>query len=150
MRIFTRTYVFQGFFTKIDPKMRPRSAKIAPRQPQGGLSSMFFSLRFLHRILVAFWVDFGVIWGGFWEPKSVIFGIDFLMIFSCRSKSGQERPKSTPERPKSAPRAPQTTPRAPETTPRASETTPRAPKTSKSVSKSVLKSVSLQAQPASK
>ena len=26
MRIFTRTYVFQCFFIKIDPKMRPRSA----------------------------------------------------------------------------------------------------------------------------
>ena len=26
-------------------------------------------------------VSFGVLWGGFWEPKSVIFGIDFGIKF---------------------------------------------------------------------
>ena len=41
------------------------------------LISDLFSHHFFDRFLVAFLVDFGVILGGFWEPKSVIFGIDF-------------------------------------------------------------------------
>ena len=58
---------------------------------------------------VRFGIDFGVIRGGFGEPKSVILGIFFLMILGCRSKigpeqprSGQEPPKNPQERPKSA------------------------------------------------
>ena len=44
-----------------------------------------FSLLFLHRFLVVFWTVLGVILGGFWGSKSVIFGIDFghrfLIVF---------------------------------------------------------------------
>ena len=47
--------------------------------------SVLFSLRFLHRFLVAFWSDFGVILGGFGRSKSVILAIDFehrfLIVF---------------------------------------------------------------------
>ena len=80
-----------------------------------GSISVLFSHRFLHRFLVDLGVDFGVILGGFGGSKSVIFGIDFLMIFACRSKiapraakSGQERPKSAQERPKAAQERPKT------------------------------------------
>ena len=38
-------------------------------------------------------MDFGLILGGFWEPRAVILGIDFLMIFACRPKSGPRAPK---------------------------------------------------------
>ena len=38
-------------------------------------------------------MDFGLILGGFWEPRAVILGIDFLMIFVCRPKSGPRAPK---------------------------------------------------------
>ena len=31
--------------------------------------------------LVRFWCHFGVLWGGFGAPKSVILGIDFCMKF---------------------------------------------------------------------
>ena len=41
------------------------------------LISVLFSLRFWHPFLVVFWIDFGVILGGFRGSKSVIFGIDF-------------------------------------------------------------------------
>ena len=41
------------------------------------LISVLFSLRFWHRFLAGFWIDFGVILGSFRGSKSVIFGIDF-------------------------------------------------------------------------
>ena len=94
-------------------KMRPRAVtkrpKIAPRQPQDGLEHRFFSYRFLSSIFVGFGSDFGSLWAPFWEPKSVILGIDFWMIFACRSKiapravkSAQERPRATQEGPKTS------------------------------------------------
>ena len=82
-----------------------------------------------YRFLVAFWFDFGVIWGGFWGSKSVIFGIDFWSFFGLIwgsfwealgrlwgvqighfghrfvddvCISFQERPKSGQERPRAA------------------------------------------------
>ena len=42
-----------------------------------GLLSVLVSLRFFDRFLVASRLDFGLIFGGLWAPKSVIFGIDF-------------------------------------------------------------------------
>ena len=71
---------------------------------------MYFLIAFLD----GFWMDFGVILGSFWEPKSVILGINFLMIFAYRSKSGPRAPKSSPRAPKSTPRMPKRAPRAPE------------------------------------
>ena len=59
------------------PRGDRKRPKITPRWLQDGLVAMFFSHRFLHCFLVAFWSDFGGIWGGFGEPKSVILGIDF-------------------------------------------------------------------------
>ena len=97
-------------------KMSPRAAtnrpKIAPRQPQDDLEDSFFSHRFLLSILFRFGVDFGSLWAPFLEPKSVILGIDFWMIFACRSKSGPRAAKSGPRAPKSRPRAAQERPRA--------------------------------------
>ena len=90
------------------------------------LMSGLFALRFLYRFLVAFFFDFRIILGGFWEPKSVIFGVNFGMIFACRSKSGPTAPKSGPRAPKSAPRAPQERPRATQEHPRAAQERPRA------------------------
>ena len=63
-------------------------------------ASFFVSI--FGRFLVRFWCHFGVLLGGFWVPKSVIFGIDFLMTFACRSKSGQERPRAVSERQRAA------------------------------------------------
>ena len=92
---------------------------------------MFFSHRFLSSILIRLGIDFGSLWASFWVPKSVMLGIDFLMIFACRLKSAQECPKSAQERPKSAPRAPQERPRSrqerPKRGPRVPKSTPRAP-----------------------
>ena len=61
---------------------------------------------------IDFGVDFGGILGAFGRSKSVIFGIDLLMLFACRSKSGLRAPKRGPRAPKSAPRAPKRGPRA--------------------------------------
>ena len=66
--------------------------------------AMFLDSVFL-LILDPFCTHFELILGGFWEPKPVILGIYFLIIFACRPKSG-------PRAPKSAPRAPQERPRA--------------------------------------
>ena len=49
------------------PRRHPKRPKIVPRRPQDGLISVLFSLRFLHRFLVAFWCDFGAILGCFGE-----------------------------------------------------------------------------------
>ena len=109
-----------GFSTFLTPRSIPKRPKIVLRRPQDGLEEVFFSHRFLSSILIRFGVDFGSLWASFWEPKSVIFGIVFLMIFACRSeiapraaKSCQERPKSSPRPPKSGQRAPKRRPRAP-------------------------------------
>ena len=66
-----------GFSTFLTPRLVPKRPKIVPRRPQDGLEEVFLSLRFLHRFLVALGSDLGAILGRFWEPKSVIFGIDF-------------------------------------------------------------------------
>ena len=52
------------------PRGDPKRPKIAPRWPQDGLFWVLFSLRSLHRFLVAFWSDFGAILEGFGEPNS--------------------------------------------------------------------------------
>ena len=70
----------------MSPRAVTKRPKIAPRQPLDGLEHRLFSYRFLFSILVGFGSDFGSLWAPFWEPKSVIFGIDFWMIFACRSK----------------------------------------------------------------
>ena len=87
--------------TKDRPKTTPR------RSYFGSFFASFFASIFC-RFGVPFWCHLG----GFWDPKSVIFGIDFSMIFACRSKiapraaksgprAAQERPKSGQESPKS-------------------------------------------------
>ena len=105
--------------------MTPRSVtkrlKILPRRLQDGLEEVFFSHRFLSSILVRFGIDFGAIWDPFWEPKSVIFGIDFLMIFACRSKI-------TPRAAKSLPRASQERPGAAQERPGAAQESPKSGK----------------------
>ena len=95
--------------------------------------SVLLSHRFLHRILDDLGVDLGVILGGFGGSKLVIFGIDLLMIFACRSKiapraakSGQEPPKSPPRAPKSGPRGAPERPRAAQERPRAAHERPKA------------------------
>ena len=39
-------------------------------------------------------IDFGALLGAFGGSISIIFGINFGMIFACRSKSGLRAPKS--------------------------------------------------------
>ena len=93
----------------MSPRAVPKRPKILPRRPQDGLEELFFRIDFYHRFWCVLGSDFGAIWDPFWEPKSVILGIDFLMIFACRSKiaprAAQEPPKSGQEPPKSLPRA---------------------------------------------
>ena len=86
-----------------------------------GSISVLFSHRFLHRFFVALGVDFGVILGAFGGSKSVIFGIDFLLIFACRSKSDLRAPKRDPRAPKSDPRPPQERPRGAQEGPRGAQ-----------------------------
>ena len=66
-----------------------------------GSMLVLFSHRFLHRFLVDLGIDFGALLGAFGGSKSIIFGIDFGMIFACRSKSGLRAPKSGPREPRS-------------------------------------------------
>ena len=49
------------------PRRHPKRHKIAPRWLQDSLISVLCLLRFLHRFLLAFWCDFGAIWGCFGE-----------------------------------------------------------------------------------
>ena len=107
-----------------------------------GSISVLFSHCFLHRFLVDLGVDFGVILGGFGGSKSLIFGIDFLLIFACACAclhvcacvcvggvgGGEERPKSGQEGPKSGLRAAKRGPRAAKSSPRAAQERPKAPK----------------------
>ena len=99
-----------------------KQPKIVPRRPQDGLISILCSLRFSHRFLITFCLDFGGIWGGLGEPRSVIFGIDFHMSCQDRPKSGpraaqeakkgpKKHPKGTQEHPKRHPRASKKTPK---------------------------------------
>ena len=92
-----------------------------------------FSLHFLHRILVVFWTDLGVILGpfgghfggpnrSFWAS---IFGL-FLHVVPRAAKSGPRAPKSGPRAPKRGPRAAQERPRAVQERPRAAQERPRA------------------------
>ena len=106
--------------TFLSPRAATKRPKIAPRRPQDDLEEVFFSHRFLSSILVGFGFDFGSLWAPFWEPKSVILGIDFLMIFACRSKIA-------PRAAKSGPRAAQEWPRALQERPRAAQSAPRGP-----------------------
>ena len=52
---------------KMTPRAVTKRPKIVPKRCQDDLEEVFFSLRFLHRFLVVFWSDLGVIFGGFWE-----------------------------------------------------------------------------------
>ena len=62
--------------------------------------------------LVRFWGHLGRLLGGFWGSKSVILGIEHLMFFACRSKSGSRAAKSGPRPAKRGPRAAKSGPRA--------------------------------------
>ena len=80
-----------------------------------GSISVLFSYRFLYRFFVDLEVYLGVILAGFGGSKPVIVGIDFGMIWACRSKSGPRAPKRGPRVAKSGqerPRAAQEHPRA--------------------------------------
>ena len=107
------------FSTFLTPRSIPKRPKIVLRRPQDGLEEVFFSHRFLSSILVGLGVDLGSLWAPFWEPTSVILGIDFLMIFACRSKIAPRAPKSGQEHPKSSPRAPKSGLRGAQERPRA-------------------------------
>ena len=113
----------------MSPRAVTKQPKIAPRWPQDGLEDSFFSYLFLFSILVRFGCDFGSLWAPFLEPKSVILGIDFWMIFACRSKIAPRAAKSGPRAAKSLPRASQERPRAAKRAPRAAKSNPRGPKT---------------------
>ena len=65
--------------------------------------------------------------GGFWEPKSVILGIDFWMIFACRSKTAPRPPKCAPRPPKRHPRGTKRHPRPPKRHPKGTKRHPKAP-----------------------
>ena len=80
--------------------------------------AMFLDSVFL-LILDPFCTHFEFILGGFWEPKPVILGIYFLIIFACRPKSGPRAPKSAPRAPKSGLKAAKRCPRAAQECPRA-------------------------------
>ena len=73
-------------------------------------------------------VDSGVILGGFGGSKSINFGIDLLMIFAYRSKSGLRAPKRGPRAAKSGLRAPKSGQEPPKSAPRAAKRAPRAAK----------------------
>ena len=90
-----------------------------------GSISVLFAHRFLHRFLVDLGIDFGALLGAFGGSKSIIFGINFGMIFACRSKSGLRAPKSGPRAPKSAPRAPKRGPKGAKSGPRGAQERPR-------------------------
>ena len=116
----------------MSPRADTKQPKIAPRQPQDDLEDSCFSYLFLTSILVRFGYDFGSRWAPFLEPKSVIFGIDFWMIFACRSKIAPRAAKSGPRAAKSLPRAPksgQEQPREAQERQKVSQDGPRAAKT---------------------
>ena len=102
------------------PRRHPRRPKIDPRRLQDDLQEVFFSHRFLSSILVGLGSDFGSQKGTRRESKSVIFGIDFSLIFTCRSKIA---PRAT----KRGPRAPQERPRAAQEEPKSGQERPREP-----------------------
>ena len=91
-----------------------------------GSISVLFAHRFLHRFLVDLGIDFGALLGAFGGSKSIIFGINFGMIFACRSKSGLRAPKSGPRAPKSAPRAPKRGPKGAKSGPRGAQERPQS------------------------
>ena len=77
--------------------------------------------------------DLGVILGSFGGPKSIIFGVEILWIWACRSKSGPRAAKGGPRAAqgvtraaKSGPGAAQERPRAAQERPRAVQSSPRA------------------------
>ena len=98
----------------------------------GSFFASFFALIF-GTILDSFWGALGRLWGDFWAPKSIIFGINFSLffcgaacmcvhvflcvcegrvhvracVFVCVRVRG--RPKSAQERPKSAQERPKST-----------------------------------------
>ena len=93
-----------------------------PRSPQDGLKTVFFGsflasffVSIFGRFLVRFWCHFGGVWGA----QLGIFGIDFGLIFACRSKTA-------PRPPKTAPRPPRTTSRPLKTAPRPHQERPGA------------------------
>ena len=63
------------------PRGDQKRPNITPRWLQDGLVAMFFLHRFVHLFFVGLGFDVGSLWAPFWEPKSVIFGIELLMIF---------------------------------------------------------------------
>ena len=118
--------------TKMTPRAVTKRPKIVPKRCQDDLEEVFFALRFLHRFLVVFWSDFGVIleafgrlWGvqigHFWHR----FFDDFCMSFQERPKSGQERPKRDQGRHKSGQGRPKGGQEQPKSAPRAAKSGPR-------------------------
>ena len=89
------------------------------------LYRFFLRIVFCIDFLVDLGIDFGALLGAFGGSKSIIFGINFGMIFACRSKSGLRAPKSGPRAPKSAPRAPKRGPKGAKSGPRGAQERPR-------------------------
>ena len=121
-----------------------------PRLPKIVLVRFFLSLRFLASIFDHFLSDLWLILGGFGVPKSIIFGIEILWIFACRSKSGptaaqeqpwaaQERPRPAQERPGGAqerPRAALERPKSGQERPKSGQERPKAAQSGPRVAKS--------------
>ena len=103
--------------------------------------SVLFSLRFLHRFFVAFWCDFGAIWGAFGEPKSNIFGIDFPCARACAlTRRAHVRSHGFPART----RLSHTTggaPRAAKRAARAGKSDPRGPQDARKESEKITRAV---------
>ena len=99
----------------------PRSVQDGPKT----ILKRFFSHRFLISVLVGLGFDFGSFCVPCSEPKSVIFGIDFLMVFACRSKIAPRAVKSPPGASQERPRAAQEEPQSGQESTRASNRDPR-------------------------
>ena len=99
-----------------------------PRRPKIVLVRFFLSLRFLASTFDHFLSDLGLILEGFGMPKSIIFGIEISLIFTCRSKSGTRAAMGGPRAAKGGTRAARRGPRATKSGPRAAKSGPERPK----------------------
>ena len=129
--MFTKSFKNQCKINKKDPKSGHKTAQDRPqtvpgRSCRGVFFGSFFALIF-DRFLVRFWSALGPLLATIWRPKSVIFGIDFYMIFACRPKRLQEGPKRLQEAPKRPQEASKRRPRGPKRPPRGAQEAPRGP-----------------------
>ena len=107
-----------------------------PRRPKIVLVRDFLSLRFLASTFDHFLSDLGLILEGFGVPKSIIFGIEISLIFTCRSKSGTRAAMGGPRAAKGGTRAARRGPRATKSGRIAAQERPRAAKSGPRAAKS--------------